>query len=298
VPWTPAGNRTRTPQAKIVGKSVGRFLVHELLGSGGMGEVYLARDTRLKRMVALKRIASHLRDQPEYRRHLLNEAERASQLNHRCIVRIYDLVEEDADVFLIMEYVQGQTLRKRIAALRLEEFLNIARQCAEALALAHQTGIVHCDIKPENILITPDGEVKILDFGVAKYLPHSDNETVIRTVDGTITTLICGTPAYMAPEILLQQAPDRRTDIFSFGVVLYELWTGQHPFRSPTPIETANRIINEHPGLLRNVIPGTPAALEQTIGKCLCKNPADRYQDALELLTDLTSIESARAQSL
>src|SRR5262249_13766628 len=151
---------------RFAGNTAGRFSIRKILGSGGMGEVYLAKDTKLKRLVALKRIASHLRDDPEYRRRFLNEAERASQLNHRCIVRVYDVIEETADVFLIMEYVQGETLRKRIAAVGLQEFLNIARQCAEALALAHRSGVVHCDIKPENILITPEGDVKILDFGV------------------------------------------------------------------------------------------------------------------------------------
>jgi serine/threonine-protein kinase len=197
-----------------------------------------------------------------------------------------------------MEYVQGQTLRARIAAVRavhMEEFLNIARQCAEALVIAHQKGIVHCDIKPENILITPEGDMKILDFGVAKYVSQADDENV--TGDCTLTRVIGGTPAYMAPEVLSEQTPDTRTDVFSFGVVLYELWSGRHPFRSGTAIETANRIMKDQPVPLVKLIPGTPASLEQVIGKCLCKNPADRYQDTHELLTDLTKIESARARS-
>jgi serine/threonine-protein kinase len=266
---------------ELAGKSVGRFLVREVLGSGGMGEIYLARDTKLKRLVALKRIARHLRDQPEYRRRLLNEAERASQLNHRNIVGIYDLIEEGEDIFLIMEYVQGETLRTRIAAVRLDELLNIARQCADALALAHQKGIIHCDIKPENILITPQGDLKILDFGIAKYLPCIDGEAITR--DGTVTKVISGTLAYMAPEILLEQMPDTRSDIFSFGIVFYELWSGRHPFRSHTAIQTANRIMNEQPSPLRSFVPGTPESLDQIIARCLTKNPGDRYQDAIAL---------------
>jgi serine/threonine-protein kinase len=285
----------RISEPELVGKSVGRYMVREVLGSGGMGEVFLARDTKLKRLVALKRIARHLRDQPEYRRRLLNEAERASQLDHRSIVRIYDLVEEGGDVFLIMEYVQGQTLRTKIAAVRLEELLSIARQCADALALAHQKGVVHCDIKPENILLTPAGEVKILDFGVAKYLPHSDGESL--TDDFTATMLISGTPAYMAPEILAEKAPDSRTDIFSFGVVLYELWSGQHPFRASTAFATANRIMNEDPDLLSKLIPATPASLDAVIARCLRKDRSERYQDTVELLADLRKIEAARATS-
>jgi eukaryotic-like serine/threonine-protein kinase len=243
----------------------------------------------------MKRIARHLRDQPEYRRRLLNEAERASQLNHPKIVGIYDLIEEEDDIFLIMEYVQGQTLRTRIAAVRLDELLNIARQCADALALAHQKGIVHCDIKPENILITPQADVKILDFGIAKYLPQLDTEALTR--DGTITNIISGTLAYMAPEILMEQMPDARSDIFSFGIVFYELWSGRHPFRSNTRIETANRIMTEQPSSLMSFVAGTPASLDQIIAKCLSKKPADRYQDALSLLSDLSKVESARANS-
>jgi tRNA A-37 threonylcarbamoyl transferase component Bud32 len=276
--------------AELIGKTVARFTIREVLGRGGMGEVYLAKDTKLKRFVALKRIATHLRDDPNYRRRFLNEAERASQLNHRCIVRIYDVVEDGLDVFLIMEYVEGTTLRTRIGAIRLEDLLNIARQCAAALAVAHQNGIVHCDIKPENILITPEGEVKILDFGVAKHLPHRDGDGMTLTPDQSLSRVMGGTPAYMSPEVFLEHMPDARADIFSLGVVLYELWTGQHPFRSSTTIETANRVLQASPNRLSNFISDTPDELENVIEKCLSKNPDDRYQTALELLADLTKI--------
>jgi predicted Ser/Thr protein kinase len=280
----------------LVGKRVGRFTIEGALGSGGMGEVYLARDTRLKRFVALKRIAAHLRDNPDYRRRFLNEAERGSQLNHRSIVRIYDVVEDGADVFVIMEYVEGATLRTRIGSISLEELLNIARQCGEALAVAHQHGIVHCDIKPENILITSEGEVKILDFGVAKYLPHRDGDDPTSTLDSSFTGVMSGTPAYMPPEIFLEQMPDARADIFSLGVVLYELWTGHHPFRGSTTIETANRILKASPLRLNHYVPETPHELQHVIDKCLSKNLHERYQTTLELLSDL-AFPQARTQS-
>jgi tRNA A-37 threonylcarbamoyl transferase component Bud32 len=294
VEWSETAERPRTPGFELPGTS--RYSIRQILGSGGMGEVYLAYDTKLKRLVALKRIASHLRDKPEYRRRLLHEAERVSQLNHRGIVRIYDVLDENTDVFIIMEYVQGQTLAKRIAAVRLDEFLSIARQCAEALAIAHQKRIVHCDIKPENILITPEGDVKILDFGVAKYLPRLEGNAT-GLLNETATKVICGTPAYMAPESLRERRPDRRTDIFSLGVVLYELWSGRHPFRSATTIETVNRVLNEQPASLCKIVSGTPVALEQAVNKCLSKNPEDRYQDTFELLGDLKRVASARAHT-
>jgi serine/threonine-protein kinase len=286
-PTTPA---MQAISAGLVGKTVGRFTITKLLGSGGMGEVYLARDTKLKRLVALKRIARHLREDPDYRRRFLNEAERASQLNHRCIVRVYDVVEEGPEVFVIMEYVEGAILRTRIGMAALAEFLSIAQQCAAALALAHRNGIVHCDIKPENILITPDGDVKILDFGVAKYLPGRNEEGVTLTTDRSGTRVVCGTPAYMSPEVFLEREPDARSDIFSLGVVLYELWTGHHPFRSPTTIETANRVLHEAPPPLIHFVPDSPVGLEQALRRCLWKHPFDRYQDIAELLSDLAKI--------
>jgi tRNA A-37 threonylcarbamoyl transferase component Bud32 len=281
----------------FVGKRIERFIISKILGSGGMGEVYLAKDTKLKRFVALKRIAGHLRENPECRRQFLNEAERASQLNHPSIVRIYDVIEERADVFVIMEYVEGATLRCWSAPIALEKLLHVARQCAEALACAHRCGILHGDLKPENILVTPEGHVKILDFGLAKYLPRKDDQNVTRTFDHTISKVIGGTLAYMAPELILERPPDARADIFSLGVVLYELWSGNHPFLSTTAIETANRILHIPPSPLRHFLPDTPVELELAIGKCLSKNPSDRYADVLELLSDLTKVKSARAQS-
>ena len=210
----------------LTGNTVGRFVIGERLGKGGMGEVYRAEDTRLKRTVALKRLSVHLRSDPLYRRRFEEEAERASRLNDAHVAAIHDVIEEQGEIFLVMEFVEGQNLRQRIQEpMSLEQFLGIAVQCAQALVAAHGHGIVHCDIKPENIMLTPEGQVKILDFGVAKHLPRSDQST---TVDRSGT--VSGTPAYMSPEVLLEKTPDGRADIFSLGVVFYEVLAGHHPF--------------------------------------------------------------------
>jgi serine/threonine-protein kinase len=291
------GQSTLRRSAELAGTAVGRFTIDKILGAGGMGEVYLAKDTKLKRMVALKRIAAQFRENPEYRRRFLNEAERASQLNHRSIVQVYDVLEDGAEVFLIMEYVEGATLRGRIGNVSIDELLSIARQCAEALAVAHQSGILHCDIKPENILVTSSGEVKVLDFGVAKHLPRRDAEGLTLTLDRTLGGMISGTPAYIPPEIFFEREPDARADIFSLGVVLYELWSGQHPFRAPTTIETANRVLYDSPDPLSSLVPDTPPEIEQAILKCLSKDPNKRYQTTLEFLSALTKTQPGDSTS-
>jgi eukaryotic-like serine/threonine-protein kinase len=170
-------------------KVVGRFLICELLGTGGMGEVYRAEDTMLKRSVALKRMAPSLRADPLFRERFFREAERASRFTDAHVAAIYDVLEDNGEAFLVMEYVEGQTLRQRLCQrLKLDEILEIAEQCTEALAVASSHGVVHCDIKPENIMLTPTGHVKVLDFGVAKLLPRSNQSTTLdkyRTLSGT-----------------------------------------------------------------------------------------------------------------
>jgi len=181
-----------------------------------MGEVYRAEDTKLKRTVALKRLAPALRADSVYRRRFQEEAERASRFSDSHVAAVYDVLEEHGEIFLVLEYVEGETLRNRLRRpVSLEEFFTIAIQCGEALNAAHQRGIVHCDIKPENIMLTKSGQVKILDFGVAKHLPRSDQSS---TIDRAGT--FAGTPAYMSPEVLLEHAPDGRAD--SCG--LYEIF--------------------------------------------------------------------------
>ena len=271
----------------LTGNTVGRFVIGERLGKGGMGEVYRAEDTRLKRTVALKRLSVHLRSDPLYRRRFQQEAERASRLNDAHVAAVHDVIEEQGEIFLVMELVEGQNLRQRIQEpMSLEQFLGIAVQCAQALVTAHGHGIVHCDIKPENIMLTPEGQIKILDFGVAKHLPRSDQST---TVDRSST--VTGTPAYMAPEVLLEQAPDGRADIFSLGVVFYEVLAGHHPFLADGFLATSDRIRSETPAPIHIFNSEVPRELERLVKKAMAKEPGQRYASTVELLEELRLVE-------
>lgn len=261
----------------------GRFLIKARLGCGGVGEVFLGEDKVLKRRVAMKAIRHEHSQDTNFRNRLLKEAERASQLNDEHIARIYDIAEYDGRMFVIMEYVEGLTLRAKLREpLATEEFFSIAEQCLAGLAAAHRRGILHCDLKPENLMITPAGMVKILDFGFARRVATEETRD---TLDLS-SSAVGGTLAYMAPEVLLGRAPDQRADIFSMGVVLYEALSGQHPFRA-----TAGRILQEAPG----PIPGpVPAGLEPVIGRMLAKDPAQRYQSCADALADIRAAHSGR----
>jgi serine/threonine protein kinase/tetratricopeptide (TPR) repeat protein len=280
------------------GSLVGRFLISAQLGIGGMGEVYRAEDTKLKRTVALKRIAPHLRSNPRFRERFLHEAECASRLNEPHIASIYDVVEEGDETFLVMEYVEGQTLRQRLLRpLPLPDFLAIAAECSAALTAAHERRVLHGDIKPENIMLTPSGHVKILDFGVAKVLPQEDQTS---TLDETAaeTRRKGGTLAYMAPEIILDKEPDGRADIFSLGVVFYEAVSGAHPFRSGNFLETCERIVRETPVPLSQRNHRAPPDLDRIVSKMLAKSPDDRYFTAADLLVDLRVLQQSTSGSL
>ncbi len=274
------------PQESLSGSVVGRFRIGDRLGKGGMGEVYRAEDTKLKRTVALKRLAPALRADSLYRLRFLEEAERASRFSDSHVAALYDVLEEQGEIFLILEYVEGQNLRQRLRQpLSLDEFFTIAIQCAEALVSAHKQGIVHCDIKPENIMLTDQGQVKILDFGVAKHLPRSDQSS---TVDRAGT--FAGTPAYMSPEVLLEQAPDGRADVFSLGVVSYEVLTGQHPFMAGSFVATTDRIRRETPASIRIFNRSVTEDLEALVNKAMAKDAAQRFASAQELLDALRQV--------
>ncbi|MBI1738146.1 MAG: protein kinase, partial [Acidobacteria bacterium] len=285
---------TKTAQAPedLTGMTVGRFVIRARLGAGAMGEVYRAEDPLLKRTVALKRIAPSLQADAYYRDRFLKEAERASSLIHAKIAGIFDVLEDPRGTFLVMEYVEGQSLRQRMGQpMNVVEFLRIARQCGDALAAAHEKRIVHSDIKPENILLTPNGDVKVLDFGVAKRLPDASEITSADSVDQTRLS-VGGTFLYMAPEVMLDRVIDPRSDLFSLGVVFYEALSGRHPFRGGNLAVTTNRILHENPTPLRDVAKDVPSGLSQVVERMLEKKPAARYASANDLLTDLRALES------
>ncbi|MFQ5694650.1 MAG: protein kinase [Terriglobia bacterium] len=277
--------------ADLSGTTVGRFAIQARLG-GGMGEVYRAEDTKLKRTVALKRLAPRYRDDQQFRRRFLQEGQRASALNSERVARVYDVLEEGGEPFLVMEYVEGETLRQRLdRPMSVEEFLSVAVQCVEALVDAHAKDLVHRDLKPENIMLTPAGRVKLLDFGVAKLLPSRQAAETTSDFLSTLPGTLIGTPVYMSPEALLGRVVDERTDIFSLGVVFYEALAGRHPFRGQTPVATDDRILHEDPPPVSQFNPAASPQLDRILAKMLAKDPAQRYATARELLVELLPLE-------
>lgn len=276
----------------LTGKLVGRFAIDARLGAGGMGEVYRARDTKLRRTVALKRISANLWTNEKSRERLWKEALCASRLNDPHIAAIHDAFEEQHEIFLVMEYVEGQSLRDRMRApLSVREFLPIATQCVAGLAAAHRGGIQHRDIKPENILLTRDEQVKILDFGVARRLPGDTEGT---TIDSLTNDGLMGTIIYMAPEIIDQKTSDDRADLFSMGVVFYEALAGRHPFRGATFFESCQRIVKYTPAPVSKMNAEVPQKLDGIISRMLAKLPAERYASAAEVLAALQDLERER----
>jgi serine/threonine-protein kinase len=270
----------------MAGAAVGRFAILNRLGAGGMGQVYGAEDTTLKRFVAIKRMALQSESGEADRKRLLKEAQRASALNHPNVGSVYDVVDHAGELWLVMEYIEGETLRHRLdKPISAEEFFSIATQCCEGLQAAHEKGIVHGDIKPENIMLTPANRVKILDFGVARRAWSSNPDDATKSMETIIAA--GGTPAYMAPEVLLQKPDDGRSDIFSLGLVFYEMLGGQQPFQSSSLATTVAKIVHEQPPSLKNV----PGPLAGVISRALAKDPNVRYPDAAALLNDLCRVQ-------
>ena len=264
------------------------------LGAGGMGEVYKADDPKLKRVVAIKRLSAALRRDPTSHQRLMVEARRACALNHPHIAAVYDVVEENGELCLVMEYVEGITLRQRMkqSQLILDEFLPIAIQCTEALAAAHDKGIIHGDIKPDNIMLTLAGQVKLLDFGLARRRADITPDLTMDSLPD-LAGPVGGTPAYMAPEVLRGGNPDRPADIFALGIVFYECLTGVHPFRENNLASTADRIFNEEPRVLGQLNPSLPKGMEQVVSRMLAKKIAERYISAGEIATDVRAVRDA-----
>jgi len=266
-----------TDEFDLVGKNVGNFEIKEIIGRGGMGTVYLAHDTRLKRSVAVKSIPAELQASSTARRRFRREAELLASLNHPNIAVIYEIVEENKSGYLVLEYIPGETLAERIARepLKLEEALSIGQQIAEAISAAHKKGVIHRDLKPGNIKITPDGRVKVLDFGLAK---ASVSEG--KPLEATVTQVgrLMGTPAYMSPEQARGKPSDKRSDIWSFGCIMYEMLTGQLPFVGETATDTLAHIIEREPNW-EKLPQDTPTNIRTLLRRCLEKKPQQRLQD-------------------
>jgi serine/threonine protein kinase len=277
------------------GKLISHYRILSLLGAGGMGEVYLAEDTRLKRKVALKALPEMIAQDKDRLRRFEQEAFAASALNHPNILTVYEFGAEGETYFLAAEFIDGETLRARLerAPLPLEEALEIAAQTAQALSAAHEAGIIHRDIKPENVMIRRDGIVKALDFGLAKLVESAplDAEAETRMLRLTQPGMIVGTVAYMSPEQARGKTVDARTDIFSLGVTLYEMIGRRHPFLGETISHTMVAILEKEPPPLAAIVKDAPAELEQIINLALAKNADERYQSAPALLADLKRLQ-------
>ena len=265
---------------------LGRYQVLEKLGEGGMGEVYRAVDTTLGRPVALKVLAARFAADPDRLHRFEQEARTTGLLNHPNILTVHDVGHADGHPYLVSELLEGESLRGRLqrGPLSAERVVGLATQAARGLAAAHAKGVVHRDLKPDNIFITRDGRVKILDFGIAK-LVESDGHGLdqLTTAPGTAMGAVVGTVAYMSPEQVAGRAIDQRSDIFSFGVVLYELLSGSRPFSGNSPIETMTAVLHADPAPLASSDRNIPAALARIVTRCLEKAPDERFQSAHDL---------------
>ena len=281
----------------MIGRTIDRFHVTERLGQGGMGVVYRARDTLLDRFVALKVLPPDSSLDPERRRRFLQEARAASALNHPGIVSVFDVLTVDGQDVLVMELVEGETLESLLARRRpaLGEALGLAVRIADALARAHAAGIVHRDLKPANVMVTADG-VKVLDFGLAKLIesPTADAESPTISPAGLAMTrerMILGTVGWMSPEQAAGGTIDARSDIFAFGVLLYEMLTGRHPFRRATTLETLAAIRDEEPPPPSRIVPTLPPEIDRAVLRCLRKEPARRWQSLSDLAAVLQDLK-------
>ncbi len=286
-------------QAEIVGTNIKHYKILAQIGTGGMGDVYLAEDTRLERRVAIKFIKTEFSENPTQLRRFIREAKTASSLNHPNIITVYEIGKTKNSQFIATEFIEGKTLRRAIneGSLNLGEILDIAVQVANALHAAHSAGVIHRDIKPENIMLREDKLVKVLDFGLVKLvgkryrkdkipvpLPVNQEPSQILANNLTAPDLLMGTVAYISPEQARLAPIDARSDVWSLTIVLYEMASGCQPFKGKTARATIDSILNDEPAALADYI---PSELQRILRKGLQKNAEDRYQTAPELLGDL-----------
>jgi serine/threonine protein kinase/sugar lactone lactonase YvrE len=291
-----AAKMVAAEQSKIgSGQAIGPYEIVARLGSGGMGDVYLAHDSRLDRKVALKLLPDYFTRDEERLKRFHQEARAVSTLNHPNIITIFEIGKAESIHFIATEYITGQTLRKRMSGktLNLREALEIAIQIAGALASAHQAGIVHRDIKPENIMLRDDGYVKVLDFGLAKLAEgqFSETKTLRAAKVETNPGVVMGTAGYMSPEQARGHEVDRRSDIFSLGVVVYEMVAGRQPFEAETTSDVIAAILKQEPAPLARYSREVPEELEWIVAKMMAKDREERYQTATELLFDLKKLK-------
>jgi eukaryotic-like serine/threonine-protein kinase len=301
----------------LTGNRLGPYEIVSPLGAGGMGEVYRARDTRLDRTVAIKVLASHLSSSQELKQRLEREARAISSLNHAHICQLYDIGSHDGADFLVMEFLEGETLAERLrkGPIAMPEILKIGIAIGEALAVAHRQGIVHRDLKPGNIMLTHSG-AKLMDFGLAKpigmqssasatsNLPSFTAVTAVATVSGpspvsplTTAGSIVGTVQYMSPEQIEGKEADARSDIFAFGAVLYEMAAGRRPFEGKSQISLASSILEKEPEPISAIKPEASPAFEHVVRMCLAKHPDERFQSAYDVLLELKWAGGAASQS-
>ena len=272
----------------MVGQTISHYKILSELGRGGMGFVYKAEDLKLKRQVALKFLRSDVLEDEEHKERFLREAQAAAALDHPNICTVYEIDEADGQTFLSMAYLEGETVKEKIAErpLKLEEALDIAIQTAQGLQAAHEKGVVHRDIKSANLMVTPQGQVKIMDFGLAQLAERSQL---------TKTATILGTPAYMSPEQARRERTDRRTDIWSLGVVIYEMVTGRLPFEGERQETVLYAIAQEDPEPITALRVGVPTELDFIVSKAMAKDAGERYQHVEEMIVDLKSLSKKQA---
>ncbi len=287
----------------MVGKKLKHFEIEELLGKGGMGTVYRARDVRLNRRVAIKVLRSDLTSNRDRQKRFLQEARAASAVTHPAIAQIYDVDEVEGTTFIAMEYVEGQTISQLIAKRELDLLgsIEIAHQIAEGLSRAHEANIVHRDIKSDNIMVTRDGHAKLLDFGLAKLLDLQEESDIVGEIQDlttrtkappkTLPGTILGTACSMSPEQARGRQVTQNSDIFSMGIVIYEMVTGELPFKGETSLDTMHAIAFDEVRPITIVRKNIPPELHRIISRCLRKKPEDRYQNASSLAADLKDLK-------